>query len=246
MFELQNVSKRFKVPYSKRSVTAAENVDLKIGTGEIVGLIGESGCGKTTLALIAMKLLRPDSGSLILDGNDITYVKDRAYRKERGAVQMVFQNPIASMDPIRTVRWSLDEAYSTFGKVPDYDELFETFEIPKDVLERVPLMVSGGEMQRVSILRSLASDPKYLILDEPTSMLDVSIQASIMNVLREYMNKDRGFLLITHDLDLANCFCDRLYIMDKGRIIESGTTEEVINDPQSEVGKKMISAYMEH
>jgi len=246
MFELQNLSKRFRVPYSKESVDAVDDVSIRVDTGETVGLIGESGCGKTTLALMAMKLIRPDSGRIAIDGEDVTDLTERAYRKKRGKVQMVFQNPIASMDPIRTVRWSLDEAYMAFERDQDYEDMFERFEIPIDVLERVPLMVSGGEMQRVSILRSLASDPKYLILDEPTSMLDVSIQASIMGILKEYLNKDRGFLMITHDLDLAGCFCDRIYIMEDGRIIEDGMTEEIMSDPKTDVGKRMIKAYMEH
>jgi len=246
VLELKNITKAFKTPYSDNITVAADDVSINVGTGETVGLIGESGCGKTTLALIAMKLLKPDSGSIIIDGEDVSKMNEKKYRSKRRTVQMVFQNPIASMDPIRTVRWSLDEAYSTFGKTPDYEEMFKKFEVPIDVLDRVPLMVSGGEMQRASIMRGLASSPKYLILDEPTSMLDVSIQASIMKTLGEYKNKDRGFLLITHDLDLANCFCDRIYIMHEGKIIEEGLTEDVMKNPKSEVGRKMISAYMEH
>ena len=244
MLELQNICKTYR--QGNHTVTAAKDVSIEIREGMITGLIGPSGCGKTTLSRIAMKLIPPDSGRIIFDGDDVTEMNRRRFMPYRKNLQMVFQNPYASLDPMHTMRWSLDEVYREAGKKsPDYTELCNRFEVPMDILDRRPLMVSGGEMQRISIMRSTSFGSKYLILDEPTSMLDVSTQASIMGIFTEMMdsNPDRGMLLITHDLDLARACCSRLYIMNEGEIIESGTTEEVISHPSTEFGAKYISAY---
>lgn len=244
MLELRHVTKIFKTGSGAKR-TAVSSASLRLSPGETVGLLGESGCGKTTLAMVAMKLTRPDSGQVLLDGDDITGLGERAFRKSRGKVQMVFQNPISSFDPLRTNRWSLREAYDFFGRRPDLDEMAACFGLPADILDRRPAMVSGGEAQRVAIMRSLASDPEYLILDEPTSMLDLSIQASIMELLAS-IGKEAGWgtLLITHDVDLAACVCDRLYIMREGRIVESGKAKELLASPESLAARMMTEFAM--
>lgn len=227
MITIEGVSKSFRNGRFGQESKVLKNVDIEIAKGEVVGLIGESGCGKTTLAMILMKLLEPDNGRVTIDGMEITDIGQRAYRKNRGFVQMVFQNPHASFNPQRTISWSLNEAYSSFGKNPDFKKLLKDFNLPPDVLNRKPYTISGGELQRLSIIRSLASDPDYLILDEPTSMLDLSIQAGIMNKLMEYKGS-KGMLLITHDIDLAACVCDRVYIMENGQTIRHGGVPDMI------------------
>lgn len=245
MLELIGMKKTFRKRYSSEIIVPVDNVDLKVEGGEHVGLLGPSGCGKTTLARLTMKLIKADSGKIILDGTDISDLTNHQFAQYRKNIQMVFQNPSASMDPTRTMKWSLDEAYVSFKRPSiDYTDLCKRFEIPIDVLGRRPMMVSGGEIQRISIMRCIASDPKYMILDEPTSMLDLSIQASVMNMLKE-LNRDKkkGMLLITHDLDLARCFCDRVYLMSKGRIVESGRTDEVLSSPRTDDGKAFVESY---
>ena len=244
MFELIDINKTFDQGGKRNHVV--KDASIQIREGEITGLIGPSGCGKTTLSRIAMKLIRPDSGQIIMDGEDVTDYNRRRFLPYRKDLQMVFQNPYASLDPMRTMRWSLDEVYRSFGqRSPDYTDMCRRFEVPMDILDRRPIMVSGGEMQRVSIMRSTAFDSKYLILDEPTSMLDVSTQASIMNLFIDMMkqNPDRGQLLITHDLDLARACCSRIYIMNEGQIVESGRTEDVLNHPQTDFAEEYLSAY---
>ena len=245
MFELVGINKTFDQGGKRNHVVRDASIEIR--EGEITGLIGPSGCGKTTLSRIAMKLIRPDSGQIIMDGEDVTDYGRRRFFPYRKNLQMVFQNPYASLDPMRTMRWSLDEVYRSFGhSSPDYTEMCRRFEVSMDILDRRPIMVSGGEMQRVSIMRSTAFDSKYLILDEPTSMLDVSTQASIMHLFIDMMrqNPDRGQLLITHDLDLARVCCSRIYIMNEGQIVESGRTEDILNHPQTDFARAYLSAYI--
>lgn len=242
MLVVENVSKTYRFGHFSKGVEAVRSASLSVAPGEIVGLLGDSGCGKTTLAKIALKLIRPDSGRVVLDGLDITSIPERRFRKMRDRIQMIFQDPSSSMDPKHSVRWSLDEAYLHFGRERDYRERFQEFGLPPDILARKPSMVSGGELQRVAILRCLASDPRYLILDEPTSMLDLSVQASIMNVLLR-LKRDRGMMLITHDMDLAERVCDRVYIMSRGRIIEEGMVAEVLPSPKTEEARKLLEYF---
>ena len=244
MLELIDICKTFR--QGSRTVEAVRDATLEIREGEMVGLIGPSGCGKTTLSRIAMKLIPPDSGRIILDGEDVTDMGRREFRRYRDKLQMVFQNPYASLEPMHTMRWSLDEVYKRPGRPsPDYTEMCQRFEIPTDILDRRPIMVSGGEMQRISIMRSTSFGSKYMILDEPTSMLDVSTQASIMHLFKDIMEQDpqKAQVLITHDLELARACCSRIYIMHEGAILEHGRTEDVLSHPSTEFGARYISAY---
>ena len=229
MLELHNICKEFVNRSGKKKVL--DDVSISISRGEDIGLVGPSGCGKTTLTRIAMKLLAPTSGRIIIDDEDVTDISNRKYASKRAKVQMVFQNPYTSMDPTKTMKWSLEQAYTAFGRPSeDYLELCKCFGVPVDVLDRRPIMISGGEIQRISIIRCLASDPSYMLLDEPTSMLDVSIQASVMHMLKEWNKENhRGTLLITHDMDLVRCMCDKVYVMEEGRIVEFGDTDTTLS-----------------
>ena len=213
--ETVDMTKMFKNRGSK-PVPVLESVNIRVEPGEKVGLVGPSGSGKSTLAMLIMRLMEPTSGRIMVDGNDITVMSERAYRKERGAVQMITQNPYASFDPMRSIRWSINEAY---GRDFDgHERLLRSYSLPTNILNRRPNTLSGGELQRISIMRALASDPKYLILDEATSMLDVSLQASLINMILEKFNgKDKGLLMISHDMGLIDCVCDRVYVLEDGR-----------------------------
>ena len=230
MLELKNISKEF-VNNRSRVKKVLDDVSISVSRGDSIGLVGPSGCGKTTLTRIAMKLIPPTSGRVIIDGEDVTDIPNRKYKSHRAKMQMVFQNPFTSMDPTKTMRWSLDQAYSAFGKEKgDYLELCKRFGVPEDVLDRRPMMISGGEIQRISIIRALASDPDYLLLDEPTSMLDVSIQASVMRMITDWNEENhRGMLLITHDMDLVRHVCEKVYAIEEGKIVDYGDADEVLD-----------------
>lgn len=198
-----------------------ESADIRVEPGEKVGLIGPSGSGKTTIAMMIMKFVKPTSGRILVDGTDITDVPERQYRKSRGVVQMIMQNPYASMDPVQSIKWSIEEAYGRFDSSEEYEELLKSYSLPLNIINRRPNTLSGGELQRIAIMRALATDPKYLILDEATSMLDVSLQASILNLILEKLeDQDKGMLMISHDRALVNCVCDRVYVLEDGRCRE--------------------------
>jgi len=242
MLAVEGVSKTYRSGPLSRGRKVLDSVSVRISPGEVVGLLGESGCGKTTLAKIMLKLTRPDEGRVVMDGIDITALPERRFRGMRDRIQMIFQDPTTSLNPRHSIRWSLDEAYRQYGKECDYASTFRDLGLPKDILQRRPSMVSGGELQRVSMMRCLASDPGYLILDEPTSMLDLSVQANIMRMLLS-LSDGRGMMLITHDMDLARCVCDRVYIMHQGRLVEEGRAEEVLSDPSTDEAKWLVEYF---
>lgn len=246
MFEMEGIVKIFSNSRGGYKKNVLKKVNFYLKEGERVGLIGPSGCGKTTLARIAMKLLRPTYGKIMMDGVDVTHMGDKEFLPYRRNMQMVFQNPYSSMDPTKTMRWSLTQAYSSFGiEKPDFIELCKKYEIPSDVLDRRPAMVSGGEIQRFSIMRCMASNPKYVVLDESTSMLDASIQASIIRMfINLNKNENKGMMMITHDLELAEYFCDRVYIMIEGEIVEEGKVKDVFYNPSTDSGRDFIESYM--
>ena len=198
-----------------------DSVSMTVDKGETVGLVGPSGSGKSTVATMMMKLLEPGSGRILLDGTDVTDMPERAFRPMRRNIQMIMQNPYASLDPSKTVQWSLDEAYLQLGERPDYESILKEYSLPANILHRKPMTLSGGELQRIAIIRALASNPGYLILDEATSMLDMSLQASIINLIMEkHRGKDKGMLVISHDSALIECVCDRSYTLKEGRIAD--------------------------
>ena len=217
--ETFDLSKTFNVRGGAQ-VKVIDSASIRVDPGERVGLVGPSGSGKSTLAMMIMKFVKPTSGRIVVDGKDITEIPERRYRKERGTVQMIAQNPYASLDPTRSIRWSIGEAYGPLTD-EEYGELLGSYSLPINILDRRPNTLSGGELQRIAALRALASDPKYLILDEATSMLDVSLQASVMNLIFEkFSDSGKGMLIISHDMELIRCVCDRVYVLEDGRCVE--------------------------
>jgi peptide/nickel transport system ATP-binding protein len=224
MLRLENISKFFGAAQGKRfQVLSGINFNLK--KGEIVGLMGDSGCGKTTTALIACKLIAPSSGSIYLDDIDVTQKNKKDLAVFRKNVQIVFQDPVSAFDPRHTIQWSLAEAAKTTSMLENEGERYQydlckILDFPIRLLDRYPHEMSGGELQRAAIIRPLLIHPQYLLLDEPTSMLDLSTQAQIVRSIQSIVKeKNVGVLWITHDEELAASICDRVLLMQSGKII---------------------------
>lgn len=219
---------------SKKFVKALDGVDLTIQRQETLGVVGESGCGKTTLGRTILQLIRPTSGQIIFEGVDITALSRRELRNYRRHMQMVFQNPYSSFDPRATVLQSLAEPLRTHTKLRDKalirraQELLEQTGMPGDILFRYPHEFSGGQLQRIAVARALALNPKFIVLDEPTSALDVSVQAQIINLL-QILQRDLKltYLFITHDLSVVQHISDRIAVMYLGKVVELSQTDTI-------------------
>ena len=230
---------------------ALDGVTLDVGEGEGVGLVGESGSGKTTVARCLVGLEAPSGGTVEVDGMDVTSygaLTAEQRRRARRAVQIVFQDPYSTLNPARTVGFTLYEASrrSAAGRserARSVSDLLELVGLPAGYASRKPAALSGGERQRVAIARSLALRPKILICDEPVSALDVSVQAQILNLLAELNEKlGLGYLFITHDLAVVRQVTDRLYVLYEGRVVESGATEDVLAEPGHEYTRSLIAS----
>jgi peptide/nickel transport system ATP-binding protein len=216
-----------------------------------VGLVGESGSGKTTLARLLVGLEHPSGGSITIDGidaGDWGRLRPPDRRHLRGTPQVVFQDPYSSLNPVRSVGWTLREAVSIHEPaVRDrhrrVEELLEQVGLPVDYARRRPVALSGGERQRVAIARALAANPRVLVCDEPVSALDVSVRAQVLNLfLRLRRERGLGYLFITHDLSIVRQVTDVLYVVYRGRIVESGPTDEVLDHPKEPYTVQLLEA----
>ena len=230
--EVRDLTKVFRS--RKDAHVALMDVSLDIAQGESIGIVGESGSGKTTLARIIVGLEHADSGTVRVNA-----------RADRGpAVGIVFQNPYSALNPARTIGQTLAEAAAVAGRpASDVAELLAAVELPAEYAKRRPASLSGGERQRVAIARALATRPRVLIADEAVSALDVSVQASVLDLLTR-LQAEQGFALvfITHDLAVARAMCDRLVIMKGGVVVEEGPTEEILHNPSEEYTVELLSA----
>jgi oligopeptide transport system ATP-binding protein len=211
-----------------RSMRAVDDVTLDIPAGKVTGVVGESGCGKSTLARLALRLIEASSGSVTFDGTDIGSLEPAAMRQIRRRMQMVFQDPYSSLDPRYSIADCLLEPFAIQGlmlparqRAAQVDDLLGMVGLARSVASSFPHQLSGGQKQRVGIARALALKPQFLVLDEPTASLDVSIQAQIIEVLERFRD-DFGltYLFISHDLGLVRYFCDHIVVMYLGRIVE--------------------------
>jgi oligopeptide/dipeptide ABC transporter ATP-binding protein len=234
---------------SGRVVHAVDGVSLRIAPGEVLGLVGESGSGKSTVGNCILRLLEPTGGTIRLDGRDITHLSRRELRPLRRSMHMVFQDPASSLDPRMTVGDAVAEPLRLhrIAKGRALDErvagLFDRVGLLGDLRHRYPHELSGGQRQRVGLARALSVEPRLLVADEPVSALDVSVQASVLNLLRE-LQEEEGFacLFITHDLSTVEYLCDRVAVMYLGRVMEAGTRQQVLSDPQHPYTQALLSA----
>jgi ABC-type dipeptide/oligopeptide/nickel transport system ATPase subunit len=223
MIEVNNL----KVRYG--TMEAVKGVSFSLGRGETLGIVGESGSGKSTIAKTLIGLEKPFSGKIVCNAK---------------SVQMVFQDAVGSLNPRMTVRQTLDEVIKVKHTTKrTASELLDIVGLSSAVLDQYPREMSGGQCQRVSIARALACEPEVLIADEPVSALDVSVQARILNLLRELRKElDLSILLIAHDLAVVKNVCDRVCVMQRGLFVDSGTAIEVFSNPQSDYTKKLLAA----
>jgi ABC-type oligopeptide transport system ATPase subunit len=245
-------TKRSANPFSSKveTIRAVDGVSLTVERGEILGLVGESGCGKSTLSRTVMQLLRPTSGTITLDGTNLTSLPIHQIRRRRLDFQMIFQDPYASLNPRMTVFGALCEAIrqrhpkakgSALSK--RVAELMETVGLDPRLQRKYPHEFSGGQRQRIAIARALAPEPKLVIADEPVSALDVSIQSQILNLLKRLRDElDLTMIFISHDLGVVRYIADRIVVMNEGRIVEEAEAEELFRNPKDAYTKRLLSA----
>lgn len=246
LLEVKGLKKTFyknKVPF-----VAVNNVSFDVNEGECLGLVGESGCGKSTTAKIITHLTAPDEGSVLLDGEETLFLKGRQERKLYQKIQMVFQTPQDSFDPRRSLGDGIMESMRNQGMLKARAkermyELLDMVELDREFASRCPHQVSGGQCQRAAIARALAPAPELIICDEATSSLDVTVQAQIVELLKK-LQKEQGLslLLICHDLALVQKICDRVLVMYKGSIVEQGVPDEVILHPKETYTRMLVES----
>ncbi len=254
VLQIKNLSKYYRVtagliPRPLGEIKAVDGVTLSIGEGEVLGLVGESGCGKTTLAKTILRLEEPNSGQIIFSGTDVTTLKKSELRSLRGKLQIVFQDPDASLDPRMTVGSSVEEALIVHNVNDPTDRiervagLFEKVGLEASFVERYPHEFSGGQKQRIGIARALAMDPHLIIADEPVSALDVSVQAQILNLLIDIKEKDKiAYLFISHDLSVVRYISDRIAVMYLGKIVELADKKTFFDNPLHPYTEALLSA----
>lgn len=249
ILKCKDINKRYKK--KGHDHIAAENINFELYQGECLAIVGESGCGKSTLAKMIMNLESVDSGEILFKGHNIANLKGKPLNKVYKEVQMVFQDAIGSFNPKMTIGESILEYVCSLCSVSrekreeKVEELLTLVGLPVTFKARYPHQISGGQCQRAAIARAISSHPKILIFDEATSALDVSVQAQVALLLKEMQaQREMSYIFITHDLALASHFCDRILVMKDGKIVEQGLTHEVLNHPQNEYTKLLISSIL--
>jgi len=224
-------------------------VSFELKKGEVLGLVGESGCGKSTLGRSLLGLIPVHSGNIIFEGEDISHLAIKEWTRIRRKVQMIFQDPYASLNPRMTIGDAIAEPMRVHGIVPanqlskEVQGMLSLVHLPVDAARRYPHQFSGGQRQRIGIARALALRPELLICDESVSALDVSVQAQILNLLKELQQEfGLSYLFISHDLNVVHYISDRVMVMHAGKIVESGEAKQVLKQPKDDYTKKLISA----
>jgi peptide/nickel transport system ATP-binding protein len=233
--------------YGARRVV--DDVSFVIRRGETLGLVGESGSGKSTVARMLLRLIEPTAGEVRYAGRDLLAAGSREMRGMRRRMQIVFQDPYAALNPRMRVREILAEPFAIHNERPAEGltvrlaEMLRTVGMDRSALERYPHEFSGGQRQRINIARALALQPELLVLDEPVSALDVSVGAQVVNLLRELQREfELTYLFISHSMPLVRYLCDRVAVMQRGRLVEVGTCEQVCNAPREEYTRRLIAA----
>lgn len=252
LLQVQNLKKYFPIHKGLLlrevgQVKAVDDVSFSVQRGETLGLVGESGCGKSTLGRSIIRLYEPTSGKVTFDGQDFLALKGEELRKKRRNLQMIFQDPYASLDPRMTVGQILRQPFEIHNmftnqeRIEKVKQLLETVGLRSGHINRYPHEFSGGQRQRISIARAIALEPEMIICDEPVSALDVSIQAQILNLLKDLQQKmNLTLVFISHDLSVIEHVCDRVAVMYLGKIVETATRDELFSSPQHPYTQALI------
>lgn len=254
LLEVKNLKKYFPISSgtlnrSKQYVRSVDGIDLTVFEGETLGIVGESGCGKSTTGRTILRLLEPTEGEVWFQGQDLAKLKKEEMRRMRRNIQMVFQDPFASLNPRKTIKKILLEPLqvhnigSTKERLETVEKIIDVVGLQKEHLNRHPHDFSGGQRQRIGIARALILNPRLIIADEPVSALDVSIQSQILNLLKD-LKRDYHLTLvfISHDLSVVKHICDRIAVMYLGKIVEIGTKQEIFSQPKHPYTRALLSA----
>ena len=248
ILDVKNLKKYFKTP--RGMLHAVDDVSFQIERGRTLGVVGESGCGKSTTGRAILRLIEPTSGEVIFDGEDVVKLSKQKMREKRKEMQIIFQDPFSSLDPRQTVLQAISEPIK-FNKIltDRYDieertvELMRTVGLAERLINAYPHELDGGRRQRIGIARALAVNPKFIVCDEPVSALDVSIQAQILNLLEDLQDQlGLTYIFITHDLAVVNHFADDIAVMYLGQLIEKAPAEELFTNPQHPYTQALLSA----
>jgi oligopeptide/dipeptide ABC transporter ATP-binding protein len=250
VLSVQNLHKVYPNKQFPNSVgVGVRGVSLEVKAGEVVGLIGESGCGKTTLGRCVARLVNPDSGLILVNGQDFGAMRGKTLRKYRKHVQVVFQRPETCLNPRMSIYQFVGEVFRNFHTCPKGQErqrmldLTHMVGLKEEAIDFYPHQLSGGEKQRVAIMRALACDPTVIVLDEPTSALDVSVQAQVLRTLKDLQTQlHMAFLFISHDVAVIRYICSRVMVMYLGEIVEEGPTAQVFGAPQHPYTQALLAA----
>ena len=248
IIEVKNLKKYFKTP--RGMLHAVDGVSFSIARGRTLGIVGESGCGKSTTGRCILRLIEPTDGEIIFDGVDITKLPARQLRRLRKDMQIIFQDPFSSLDPRRTVLQTITEPIVAHKHIREKTsienrvlELMETVGLAERLINTYPHELDGGRRQRIGIARALAMEPKFIVCDEPVSALDVSIQAQILNLLKKLQGQfGLTYIFITHDLGVVNHFSDDIAVMYLGQIVEMAPAEELFSNPVHPYTRALMSA----
>lgn len=250
MIEITQVEKVYTT--ASQSMKAVQSMDLTIQEGEILGIVGESGSGKSTLGKMIIGLEAPTSGTITYQGKSL-WNKNKYFRVRPGEIQTVFQDPQSSLDPRMRVKDIILEPLLALprserkikGQADKLIQLIKRVGLKEEHLDRLPHEFSGGQRQRIAIARALITDPSFIVLDEPTSALDVSVQAQVLNLLKE-LQKERNltYMFISHNMSVIRYMCERVAVMYKGEIVEVGTTKDVFETPKHAYTQKLLSSVL--
>jgi len=258
ILEVRNLKKYYPIKKgifskSREFVKAVDGVSFSLVSGETLGVVGESGCGKSTLARAILRIIKLDSGKIYFKGKDITAYSYKEMKNIRKNIQIVFQDPFSSLDPRFTVFAIISEGLINFSKNKDKSAIYRRVVkalgdvgLSKDFINRYPHEFSGGQRQRINIARALALEPELLVLDEPVSSLDVSVQAQIINLLITLQEEKKlSYIFIAHDLSLVKHISEQVCVMKQGKIVESGIAEKVFKTPRHAYTQRLLSSIPE-
>ena len=254
LIEIKDLKKTFSIATGlfsrKLKLTALENINFSVRRGETLGIVGESGCGKSTLGRCILQLINPDEGQVLWLGQDLTKVPAEEMRKRRADLQIIFQDPLASLNPRMTVGEIIEDPLKTLK--PEFNKaerrarvlkMMEAVGLLPEMINRYPHEFSGGQAQRIGIARALITEPKLIVCDEPVSALDVSIQAQILNLLSELKDEfGLTLIFISHNLSVVRHVSDRILVLYLGRIVELATGDEIYNDPKHPYTRALLTA----